>query len=544
MAEHEQQTEKEKPNLFWRIVKWIGLGLLTILLIAAFIFRAPWKVITLLVIFLLACTALPKPYRKWFWLSAAVVVIALIVWVFLPDETEGWRPYTFDEELAVLEAKYTIPDSENAALIYNEVFEILDTDANEPNFLFRDSFRQFWKKKDHPETAQWLKEHKDTIEKLMQASKIEKCYFPIGADPMSFSMSIDRLASMRRCAYLLISSANNNIAEGQIDAGLEKYLCVLQMADHIRQQPTVLDMLVGIAIEALALGQFKTFAVTGNATEQHLSVIEEALAKLKYDWTSDFPQFIEYDKLFAKNLVGMFYAVNPKGKVRLNLGVTMRAIMAQLPEDMKNEIVLTYWHRKLTKATTILAWLCMPSAPQKAVRILDDAYEKYYAMAKPDFDWQQEPLEPFSRFTQWNFTQIRFNFNYFAELTAAMAAGTYHGLHDTYLKTIGGKRGCQIIIALRRYKNKHGRWPESLDDVKDLASAEIFVDPINDSSFVYKLTDDNFTLYSKGKNNIDQSGQCSSTWDPNTVQQIVEQDDFLIWPHKKCGTGEENADTE
>jgi hypothetical protein len=338
---------------------------------------------------------------------------------------------------------------------------------------------------------------------------------------------------MRRCACLLISSANNDIAEGKTDIGLEKYLVTMKMAEHLRQQPTTIETLVGIAIEDLTFGRFRAFVVTGDATEQRLSVIEEALTKLKYDWTSDVPRFIEYEKLLAKNFVGMFYAVNPKGKARLNLGVATRAIMTQLPKDMKNKIALTYRYRKLMKATTILFWFYIPSTPEKAGEIIDAAYERHHAMAKPDFDWQREHINPFSLLTRWNFTRIEFSFNYFAESIAAMMEESYCGVHDSYLRTIAGKRGCQIIIALRRYKNKHGRWPESLDDVKDLVPDEVLVDPINSGSFVYKLTDDNFTLYSKGKNNIDENGQYNSTWDPNTRQYIVEQDDVLFWPRKK-----------
>ena len=89
----------------------------------ALTFQAPWKIITLLAIILAACTVLPKQIRKWFWLSAGVVVLILIIWIFLPEDNEGWRPYTFDEELAAMEAKYAIPDEENAATIYNELMQ-------------------------------------------------------------------------------------------------------------------------------------------------------------------------------------------------------------------------------------------------------------------------------------------------------------------------------------------------------------------------------------------------------------------------------------
>ena len=39
----------------------------------------------------------------------------------------------------------------------------------------------------------------------------------------------------------------------------------------------------------------------------------------------------------------------------------------------------------------------MPSSPQKVSEIVDDAYERFYEMASPDFDWQKEPkkLSPF-----------------------------------------------------------------------------------------------------------------------------------------------------
>ncbi|MHC4683144.1 MAG: hypothetical protein ACYTBX_18035, partial [Planctomycetota bacterium] len=216
----EQGQEKKKRGLCRRIFKWIGLGLLSLLIIAATFFHAPWKVITLLLIILAACTALPKPARKWFWLSVGVVVITLIIWVFLPDDNEGWRPYTFDEELAALKAKYAIPDEENAAMIYNKLFEYFDIDSNQPEFFIKSkpsSKDEPWLSKDHPETAEWLKTQQSTIETLMQASKIEECRFSIPSDHFTFGESMKRLAPMRQCAFLLVSAANNDIAEGRIE---------------------------------------------------------------------------------------------------------------------------------------------------------------------------------------------------------------------------------------------------------------------------------------------------------------------------------------
>ena len=228
----EQQTEKKRAGLAKRILKWFGFGLLALLLIASIFFQGPWKVTTLLGI-LAASFFLPKPYGKYFWLCVGGVVIALIIWVFLPEETEGWRPYTFDKELAAFKAKYAVPDEQNAATIYNQLLEDYNKAAFEPNFadpnlenLIR---KEFWLSKDHPEAAQWLGQQEGTIAKLIEASKIEQCRFPINNDIMKVS---ERSVPIRRWAMLLIYAANNDIAEGRTEEGLEKYIAVLQMGKH------------------------------------------------------------------------------------------------------------------------------------------------------------------------------------------------------------------------------------------------------------------------------------------------------------------------
>jgi hypothetical protein len=456
------------------------------------------------------------------------VIIALVIWIFLPEDTEGWRPYTFDEELAALKAKRAIPDEENAAIIYNQLFESLDTDSNQPEF-FSKSTREPWRAKDHPELAQWLRQHGNTIAKLIEASKIEKCQFPINASILSISDDtiMDRLALMRKLVYLLISAANNDIAEGRIDQALEKYIAVLQMGSHQCQQLSLLDFLVGWALEELSTNQLKRFIVTGDATEEHLAIIKRALAEIRFNWNSDLPRILDHEKLVAKGFWGMFYAINPEGKTRLSRDPTA-TMRAEFPEELPT---LTYWQRKLAKTGTVLGWFGMPSTPQKAAKIIDAKYERFYAMARPDFDWNKQPAKP----SRW----IKLNYRYFVELLVKILEPAYYKIHDGYLRTIAQQRGSRLIIALRRYKNKTGHWPERLDDVKPLAPAEIFVDPINGSSFVYKPTEENFTLYSKGKNNIDEDGK-EDDWD----EEKTEADDWLIWPVRSCKAKEESRDAE
>jgi len=350
---------------------------------------------------------------------------------------------------------------------------------------------------------------------------------------------MERSAPMRQCAFLLVSAGNNDIAEGRIEQAIEKNLTMLQMAKHQYQQPTAIEVMVGLAIERLSTKQLRNIVVTCDVTEERLRVIENCLAGIEHDWSCDLTRFLEHDKLMSKSLLSMVYQMNSKGKTRLsrNPWAQMGAFLKEQSdaneiEDqeaidfLKSLMYPTYWKKKLIKARTILGWFFMPSTPQKAAKIIDASYEKYYAMIDPNFDWQQKPQDIFQYFTQWDFTKIRLNFRYLTKLLANMAEGTYYMLHDLYLRSVAEQRGTLLIIALRRYKNENGRWPEGLDEVKGLASEEVFVDPINGDAFVYKLIEEDFMLYSVGKNGINEGGIRREVVDPNAAKEPVDPNFF------------------
>ena len=67
----------------------------------------------------------------------------------------------------------------------------------------------------------------------------------------------------------------------------------------------------------------------------------------------------------------------------------------------------------------------------------------------------------------------------------------------------------------------------------------MFVDVINGGEFVYKLTGENFMLYSKGENNIDENGD---RWikKPDGTRA----DDVLFWPQRSCDRFKESENSE
>jgi hypothetical protein len=534
------ESKTPKPGLLRRILWWLWVVLLTALLALGFVFAAPWKVITLIAIFLAAATILPRIYRKWFWLGVGIVVLAIVAWIFLPDDNKDWRPYTFDKELAQLQAKYAVPDSENAAIIYNQILETWkQKETNEPNLP--DDWRSLtlngpWLSKDQPEIAAYIQYHRDTIEAVLPAAKIVKCSFPIVSNFCDLTDITNRTSAIRKWGRLLIASANNDIAEGKTNDALEKYFAVIRLGQHFSRQSGIIDTLVGIGIENSTLGGINNFIVLCDANESYLNETEQSVSSINHDFGSDLLGFIDSEKLMFKNMMGcLFYEVNPKDTIRLNHDYS--AIIRNLiPADAlfdSNEFTSGYWWKKLMKSQTILLWFYAPANPAKLSHIIDASFEKHYEMTKPDFDWSKEPRNNTYEF------HFKLNVRNFAELMASINRSVYPGLHDNYLRIAAQQKGTLLIIAMRRYKNANGHWPEKLEDIKNSVPPEVFVDPVNNGSFVYKQTDDGFTLYGKGKNGIDDGGIDIYSEDKGGP------DDLLIWPFKsKVSRQQEQKATE
>jgi hypothetical protein len=490
----EQNQQNKKPGLCRRIFRWIGLGLLTLLLIAGFIFQAPWKVLTLLAVILAACTILPKPARKWFWLSVSVVLIALIIWVLLPEDDQGWRPYTFEKEIAVHETKYAIPDEENAAVIYNELLKDYDLKKMEPKFLRPGEWKvvlsQPWVSRDYPELALWLHGHENTIKILTKACSIKMCRFPSNFKlAVTDKLQINRNIALKSWAVLLLLSANNDIAEGRLDQGLLKYTCALRIAYHLHQQKRIIDFLISFGIEGLALPPLNSLVIQEQLTEEQLRIVSDNLKNLENNWSSDFSRCLEYDKFFVKNTFSsLVYETDAKGRVRFS-----RNPVAAIWERFRlRKLKETYWQRKSMKAYTILTWFTLPVTPQKAAEIIEKIYEEHHAMAEPTYAWGKEKtapppsLELNCRFLIWALTN--------------RTSRLYGGFHDIYLKRLAQRRGSMLLIALKQYNNENGTWPASLNVIKSRVPAEALIDPAGGNEFEYENHGERFSLFGETVN--------------------------------------------
>jgi hypothetical protein len=153
----------------------------------------------------------------------------------------------------------------------------------------------------------------------------------------------------------------------------------------------------------------------------------------------------------------------------------------------------------------------------EAGAMIDAEFEKYFPAVSSDSNRTKDT-------GGFSVASIKFNCRYMIDMQLYALEPVYSGIYNTYLRTIAKQRGGRLIIALRRYKNKNGNWPISIDDIKNSIPNEILVDPLNGGPFIYELAKENFVLYSKGRNGIDDWG---------IEDEKTGADDQLIWSGEK-----------
>ena len=111
-------------------------------------------------------------------------------------------------------------------------------------------------------------------------------------------------------------------------------------------------------------------------------------------------------------------------------------------------------------------------------------------------------------------------------MLVCMLEPVYYEARYIYMRAMATKKSSLIIIALRRRFDQTGQWPRTLDEITDLVQADTLIDPMNGGPFIYKPTEENFTLYSSGKNNIDEDGRYILKRDPNDFsKETIEADE-------------------
>jgi len=435
-----------------------------------------------------------------------------------PEGNGTWHPYRFDDELAAIEAKRAVPDAENAARRYDLAFAGMD-EGDEPNFIFsgvsiRDELgKQPWKGDDYRQASEWLDSQSAMIARLLEIGRMEKCRWPVQAD--TYDEYTVPYRKLNHSVKLLLAAGNRDLGKGRVTEALTKYWCILRIADHVRQQPSMVDSLTGFRCERNGLQMIRHVLVQSDLSDEDIAQVANHLPKAADPWPQEWERLLEFEKLHYMNFLGELYEVNDKGAVRFAACPVTSPKTERGRKDAKraSRFPRLYW------------LMSMPRDPHAVREIADRYFAKFEHIANSERLPQVDRYEPPARVSRTDFAKTACNPYRWCAETFFFDEQEY--IQHRHLRTpsITSRRGTWLVYGLRRYHEVHGAWPPTLDAIADFVPAEAFFDPTAGEAFVYTPDGDSFKLYSKGFNRIDEGGRSGY------VRALDKsEDDIWLWP--------------
>jgi len=180
-------------------------------------------------------------------LLACLGLVAMIIFL-----SRSWPGEPLEQRIATVNARRALPSEENAATIYDQLARTVTLMGESPDINLTPA----------------------ALTALIEASKMESCWFPLSPGQKCYMDHARRINPMREWARSLDNAARRDVPDGRIDAAAEKLRCLIRMGSHLRQQPLIVDFVTGTGIEGRAWTLLGEFVMQPDAAEELLAMAE------------------------------------------------------------------------------------------------------------------------------------------------------------------------------------------------------------------------------------------------------------------------------
>jgi hypothetical protein len=373
--------------------------------------------------------------------------------------------------LALSVAPAPVANRNNAALVYDQAFELLGPDGSWPK-----AWNEKWQRWAMPkqpdfdpkdaELREFLKQQASALALLHQAVERADCNFGHNYGRLSVGMLLPELSAIRSSTSLLMLEAKVKLADGEIRSALKNVNTMFAMAEHVVLEPIVVSLLVGASIDNMAVVELEEVLASGIASA-------DDLATVTIDGTLSYRRSMErtFRTEEAVQLM-MFYELGHQGSwglVELKpsesyapLSTSLYRIF-MLPSDLEG-------HRRFSDSIRSLA--------AKPYHLSQDGFGESYAT--------------FHDYPSGIITQL---------LTPMLGL-----IVQEAAKADARRRVARLGLASYRYRAEHGNFPEKLTDLVPEFLLFIPQDPFDGKPLKFKPTEAGLVIYSIGPDMKDDDG--------------------------------------
>ncbi len=349
-----------------------------------------------------------------------------------------------------------------------------------------------------PEIAAWIESNRAAVEDIRAATKLEYRGYELKSENGDLiSAMLPNLSPVREATRAMIAGGRQAQAEGRVADAVTDYLDAARVGAQTGQGHTLIESLVGVAIQSAANNAILDLAASASAGEVDFDAIASELEQAGAPRPPS--QTMQAERVMFLDSTQRLFERDPNsGEVR--------------PSPQGIQQFLAYGASSGDDPTSLsMAWNLAGANFDETIAEGNAYYDRIAAAAALPYQEGRAALREVE-----------------ASLTQATANPVLRSLlpafsRSQFIRTRGEaeRRGAVTVARIRAFEQRNGRLPESLDE---LGASPSFVDPFTNTSFRYERTGDGgFRLYSLGDNGQDDGG---------VHDQKAETGDFVIWPRQ------------
>ncbi|MEX1097537.1 MAG: hypothetical protein WED34_15940 [Planctomycetales bacterium] len=366
-----------------------------------------------------------------------------------------------------------------------------------------------WLPADAPLLAEWIQRNEKPLALIVEGTRRTHYYRPViappddGHSPLGNDTLLAVAQHSRGVARLLSNRATQRLAEGDVEGAKDDLIACHRLARHIAQGASLIEWLVGVAIDAMARHGDTVLAQRGGLSSADATEYRERLADLP-----PFPpiadKFDRYERFFYLSVV-LYVAHDGAEGLEFDQGA--------LPMSLVD------WDVALLEGNEFFDSLAdaarAPTAADRRMRL--DELDRGLRQAAKDAAMPTRLVADRS-----GLAADMLLANFLPGHTVAVKSGE-RTLMETDL--------VQLAFALAAYRADQGEYAPALADLAPKYIAAVPDDLFSGKPLIYRPTEDGsgYLLYSVGQNEIDDGGR----W----IDDDPEGDDLVVrTPTPEAGT--------
>ncbi|MBN2445488.1 MAG: hypothetical protein JXO22_02090 [Phycisphaerae bacterium] len=381
---------------------------------------------------------------------------------------------------------------------------------------------------DNPELEAWLNAAKPAIEAYERASLIEDCHFfstntGPGGDMFEghklstrfaasmINMRLQPIGRIRSLAWAALADGWHAWKQGDHEKLVSGILLCLRTARHLHNQHSRIERLVGISLQLHAYGATLRAADLSPDAPAFAAELLPRFTEADRERPSLARVFM-HERLIAVDMTQRIYVPDKQSGdycVDADLFAEGWAMMVVGSSSGDSE-----WDEEF-RGGKVIAPTMNAFAFDTAVAMVNDHYDKVDRVLRLPY---REAVE------KWGEFDVHLDGVW--HLILRTLPRDLPSMHRLETRAVARCRGTRVVLHVLAHRHATGEYPAKLIDVPALRSdKELRTDPFSEEEFIYRRTDDGFTLYSVGEDFKDDGGKHDSRWGESDGGG-----DYVFWP--------------